>query len=238
MAVGTIIRLREFGADVAEVLAKHDGRTQCRSFSAVYDAWRQVGELDSCQIAVLQAFRDRCGLLDGDVKWNERILPYVYASSIRERRALPIADVSGLNPPPILKPNEVVHAAIPAVLKEPKTVRVGYSPGSRGVSLRIAKGVSYRVGAHRGHAITEVQMLRTSEGELLITNQRLFLLPSPGNKPLNLPLKDLLSYHSYSDGMEVYKSGREKPYFIQVWNGWQSDIAAMCLGYLTGGYDG
>jgi hypothetical protein len=70
--------------------------------------------------------------------------------------------------PVVLKKGEVVHFADYSILKELKSVSLGYSGGSNGVSFRIAKGIRYRVGAHRGHIIKEDRFVETSRGRNLM----------------------------------------------------------------------
>lgn len=53
----------------------------------------------------------------------------------------------------VLQKNEVAHWEVPASLLVSKTVTRGYTGGSRGVSIRVMKGVSYKVGASRSTPI-------------------------------------------------------------------------------------
>jgi hypothetical protein len=115
-----------------------------------------------------------------------------------------------------------------------KSINLGYSGGSQGVSFQIAKGVRYRVGAHRGHMVKEDRLVKTSMGVLIITNQRLFLHPFPGYKPLSIPLNKILSYQCYNNGIEVYKEGREKGYFLSMDKSGSVEVFGLCLGYLLG----
>lgn len=59
-------------------------------------------------------------------------------------------------------------------LVEVKAGRVTYKGGSRGVNLRVAKGITYRIGAHKGTAFREPEKPRLlcSGGQVVITNQR------------------------------------------------------------------
>ncbi len=136
--------------------------------------------------------------------------------------------------PVVFKKGEVVHFADSCILKELKSVSLGYSGGSHGVSFRIAKGISYRVGAHRGHIVKEDRFVETSRGVLLITNQRLFLHPFAGHKPLSIPLNKILSYQCFNNGIEVYKEGREKGYFFAMDKSGSVELFGLCLGHLLG----
>ena len=136
--------------------------------------------------------------------------------------------------PVILKKGEVVHFADKAVLKEVKSVSLGYSGGSHGVSFPIGGGIRYRVGAHKGHIQREDRLLETSRGALIISNQRLFLHPSPGHKPLSIPLNKILSYQCFGNGIEVYKEGREKGYFLSIEKSGSVELFGLCMGHLLG----
>jgi hypothetical protein len=75
------------------------------------------------------------------------------------------------------------------MLKETKTVNVGYSGGSQGLSIPLPINVGgfpvrYRVGQSRGHIVKHDKLLKTSQGQLLITNQRLFRNAVAGSEPL------------------------------------------------------
>jgi hypothetical protein len=76
--------------------------------------------------------------------------------------------------PIVLKSDERVFLVLSGVgLIEPRRQRGRYEGGSHGVSLRIANGVSYRVGAHRGTFVEgdEVSTL-VDEGVGVVTDRR------------------------------------------------------------------
>ncbi|MDP3058512.1 MAG: hypothetical protein Q8N36_03540, partial [bacterium] len=161
--------------------------------------------------------------------------PYIYVNSIKKEGKLPSVNLrieSGGQV--ILKKDEIVHFADTAVLKELKTVSLGYSGRSHGISFPIAKGIRYRVGAFRGHMLKEDRLVETSQGALLITTQRLFLHPFPGHKPVSIPLNKILSYQCFNNGIEVYKEGREKGYFFAIGKSGPVEIFGLCLGHLLG----
>ena len=104
--------------------------------------------------------------------------------------------------PIILQKNELCHFSIDAERLKTKTVTTGYSGGSRGVSVRIAKGVSYRVGAYRGHPIKE-EVTMNYPGTLVITSKRLvFAAPNNG---FSFPLSKLDNIEQYSNGLGFQK---------------------------------
>lgn len=201
-----------------------------RLYSKIYDRLVGDGELDDNEIALLDRIQEKFGLSRDDVAYNENVLPYYYVGYFRRTNQLPVPKLE-LDSPAMLKKGEVAHYAAQAVLKEMRVVNLGYQGGSHGVSIRIMKGVSYRVGSHRGHIIKEDRLVQTSAGVLLITNQRIFLIPTSGNKPVTIPLGKIQFYRCSENALEVYKEGREKGYFFMMIPG-DVEIFGICLGAL------
>ena len=133
----------------------------------------------------------------------------------------------------IMKKGETAHYRTATVLKEIKTVNLGYSGASHGVSipLPIKVGgfpVRYRVGQSRGHIVKHDELLETSRGDLIVSNTRLFLNPSAGHKPLSVPVSKIASFHVYENGLEVWQDGKERPYLF-VLDATASEICGLCL---------
>lgn len=87
-------------------------------------------------------------------------------------------------------------------LEEKKRTR--YVGGSQGVSIRVMKGMSYRIGNHRGEKISEEYTQSIGEGGLYITTKNIIFC---GPKPLKIPLNKVLSLKEYSNGTGVVKDG-------------------------------
>lgn len=104
--------------------------------------------------------------------------------------------------PIILQKNEVCHLAVPADRLESKTVTVGRTGGSRGVSVRIAKGVTYRVGAARSQPI-KAEVTQRHPGTLCITNKRVVF--QAAKKGVVAPIRSIVSMNAFSDGVEFQK---------------------------------
>ncbi len=172
------------------LLKKQDRNSLLDLYSKIYDQFIGDKELEEQEIKTLQKIQEAFNLTNEDVEFAPRVRPYIYVNTIRKEGNLPTVNlqIEG-GSPVVLKKGEIVHFADKATLKELKTVSLGYEGGSHGVSFRIAKGISYRVGAHRGHVVREDRFVETSRGVFIITNQRLFLHPFPGYKPLSIPLE-------------------------------------------------
>jgi hypothetical protein len=202
-------------------------------YSDLVDTFESDKELDENEIQLLKDLQSNFGLSDDEIKFDSKILPYIFVLHIKQENKLPVYGSVTMNDgsKPILKKDEVVHYGSLTILKEMKTVGHTYQGGSHGFSFRVAKGVSYRIGAHRGHIQPEIALVETSRGVLLITNKRLYLHPQSNNKPLVIPLNKITSYRCYSNGLEIYKEGREKGYFFNLNEG-PSEIVGICLGFL------
>jgi hypothetical protein len=218
-----------------EFLQKQNKKTLVSLYSKLYEEYVLNKELDASEINALKKIQDAFNLTDDDVGFNERVRPYIYVYSIKQEGELPAINlqIEGSSPV-ILKKGEMVHFADSAILNELKSVSLGYKGGSHGVSFPIGGGIRYRVGAHKGHIQREDRLVETSRGVLIITSQRFFLHPFPGNKPLSIPLNKILSYQCFDNGIEIYKDGREKGYFLSISNSGSVELFGLCLGHLLG----
>jgi len=94
----------------------------------------------------------------------------------------------------LLKQGEKAYGAIEATLQEEKTI--GYSAGTQGVSLRVAKGLTVRSSGTR--AMPVKGMVEVAKGELVITDKRVIF--AGDRKSFVLANADLINTTNYSDG--------------------------------------
>lgn len=88
---------------------------------------------------------------------------------------LPVIITSNL----ILSADEVCHYSQQATYVKTKNVVIGYSGGSRGTNIRVAKGVSFRVGASKAAPVRGDVQEKTT-GILSITNKRVVFSANKG----------------------------------------------------------
>lgn len=124
-----------------------------------------------------------------------------------EQGDIPTVDVQ-LN----LQKGEVCYFTAPAEWLEyrKQSTTVGYY--SQGVSVRIMRGVYYRVGASRPHRVTTDGLTRLDNGDLYITNKRVIFNGSRRN--VSLKLSSLLAFEAFSDGFALEKASGRSPHFI------------------------
>ena len=94
-------------------------------------------------------------------KWEEQKKEFL-------TNGLPILVVDTL----LLAKNEVCHFMGDACFCKIKQQTVGYENGSRGVSFRVMKGISFRVGNYRGHYINE-EITEKTNGTIYLTNTKI-----------------------------------------------------------------
>lgn len=100
---------------------------------------------------------------------------------------------------------------------EEKTGRK-YEGGSQGVSIRICKGVYYRVGANKGHAVDYTYTNPLGSGTLVITNKNIIFV---GAKAIKFAINKIITFNAYEDGIELMKEGvRAKPTTFTGFDPW------------------
>lgn len=111
-----------------------------------------------------------------------------------------------ITPAPLaLQRGEVCHWLEPdSSYIEEKTERVRVS-GSHGVSVRIAKGVTYRVGASRGYSYPVTYNAVADVGTLAITSKRLAFMGS--RRSFSIAYPKLLTYNVFENAIQVQRDG-------------------------------
>ncbi|MCL5072426.1 MAG: hypothetical protein M1308_16275 [Actinobacteria bacterium] len=192
-------------------------------------------ELGGNEIEFLAKIKNSLNLSDEDVDFNRRVKPYIYIDFIKGKNELPVFKLENFGFNIILKKNEKIHFADTAVLKEIKTKNIGYANSRSGVNFRIVKDVHYRIGSHEGIIVPKDRLIQFSGGVLVITNQRLFLNPFPGYRPVNIPLDQILSFQAYQNGIEIYREDRWEGFFFEINNTGSVEIFGICLSFLLMG---
>lgn len=145
-----------------------------------------------------------------DFEFNQNNFNKFYSLALIDKGILPTPAHTGLNV--IFKKDEVLHWLCGATLKKQKRVTesIGYS-GLAG-SIKIMKGLRYRVGSIRLAPQTREVTVDEDSGNFWMTNQRVGFLGS--RKNFSFPYNKILSFELYKDGISIHKEGKEKPYIV------------------------
>lgn len=138
-----------------------------------------------------------------------------------EKGYLPVIHSSAI----VAQKDEIVHWQTNATLLTPKTVTTGYVGGSRGVSIRVMKGVSYRVGSSRSTPIRETITMR-NPGNLVVTNKRIVFTGT--GKSFSIGYKQLLSFDPYNNGIGLQKTNGPS-YLLELQNFQASEVTFKML---------
>jgi len=94
-----------------------------------------------------------------------------------------------------------------------------YEGGSHGVSVRVAKGLYYRVGSFRGQPVKIAQMVALGTGVLGVTDRHLYF--AGPSKTFRVKYDKIVSFTPYSDGIGITRDAQTaKPQVFVTGDGW------------------
>lgn len=168
----------------------------------------------------LLAFADRLGITSEDLNVNDafdRAVKAKILTDLSEGRK-PVADIKGQMSFNLKKSDEVVYLFDSVGYLEERTHR-SYVGESHGVSVRVMKGVYYRVGAFKGTPISTTQMEYVDSGLLLATTENLYFQGQ--RKSFRIPYPKIVSFTHYSDGIGLHRDAASaKPQIFVTGDGW------------------
>ena len=163
-------------------------------------------------------------LMVSDTEINEIKLSVLRMQTINsiQRGNLPIIQPTSL----ILQKNEVAYWEEFASLLEEKVVKRGYVGRSQGVSFRIAKGISYRIGESKGQLVSESAIITVATGKFVITNQRAVFCGD--RKSFNLKLDSIMNIEMFSNGFNI-TDNKGLPRIVQLGINQNTEIIGLIL---------
>jgi hypothetical protein len=94
-----------------------------------------------------------------------------------------------------------------------------YVGGSSGASIRIAKGVYYRIGAFKGHPVETEENVYIDSGMLAVTTKNIYFYSS--KKTFKVPFSKIVSFTPYADGIGIQRDAASaKPRVFVTGDGW------------------
>lgn len=94
-----------------------------------------------------------------------------------------------------------------------------YVGRSSGASIRIAKGVYYRVGAFKGNPVDTIETVLVGAGLFGVTNRNLYL--SGAGKGFRVKLDKIVAIHPHEDGVVIQQEqATAKPKTLLTGDGW------------------
>jgi hypothetical protein len=159
----------------------------------------------------------------GYVSWQKRLERQAALRAAAEwiaglaDKGIRLKVICGEAPGVILGSDEELLGVFPQVaLREPRAVRVSRGHYS-GQSIRVAKGVSLRVGGYRGSSESHDELRSIDQGTLVVTSQRLVF--TGAMRTSSVPLEKIVDVEGYDDGLELHRQGKEKVEYFQFSGG-------------------
>jgi hypothetical protein len=186
------------------------GRYRVKAYLAAYAAVKRNGIVTREENISLEGIQRYLRVLDSEIGGSRKELAHLRLLGQIQAGNLPTTLVSGL----VMQKGETAHWSEPASIMEERVTNRRYVGGSSGVSFRIARGISYRVGGYRGHVVVNKRVVPVSTGSLVITNKRLVFLGD--KKGFNSRLEKLLDVQLFGNGLRVEDgSGRSHTFRFQ-----------------------
>lgn len=127
---------------------------------------------------------------------------------LAEDEPLPIVESCNV----LLTTEETCHYYAQATHVKTKNVIVGYTGGSRGVSIRVMKGMSYRMGGSKSQPIRDNVQEKTP-GMLTITNKRIIFSGAKG--AFDKKITSLSSITPHDDGISFQFGDKQYPLMLK-----------------------
>jgi hypothetical protein len=133
-----------------------------------------------------------------------------------------------LQVPILLKRGEACHLFATALHHEIRTVTRSVRYGGPQATVRIARGLHYRVGQVSLERVREGVLKLLDEGTLYLTNKR--LLFDGSRKSVSINLSKIIAFEPYSDGLVIQKdSGKDQFFQMTGLDSLKIEIAAAVL---------
>jgi hypothetical protein len=181
----------------------------------------QDGILDTSEEKRLIEFKERFSLSQSELDRNGVLTKITKAAVLRDvlNGVIPQRmTVDGSLPINFQKGEQIVWAFSGSKYLEDKTRRQ-YVGGSQGVSIRVMKGVYYRTGSFKGHAVEHTERVHIDTGWVVITNKNIYF--AGPQKSVRLPYSKIVSFEPFSDGVGVMRdAATAKPQIFVTGDGW------------------
>jgi len=188
---------------------------------------QQITEEEEKELEEIQKY---LGLADDEIQTSKKELARLRLLNEIQKGNLPTVPVTNL----VMEKGEKAYWAEPAILMEVKVINRRYEGGWEGVSFRIMKGVSYRVGGYRGHIVSETGLVPVRDGELVITSNRIIFRGDV--KAFAIKLDKILDIQIFTDGLKFTENNKSIPRIIKFKQQGNYDIVGAVLSYAINHY--
>ena len=169
--------------------------------------------------AHLEAFANRFNLSEQDLDVNGASTRAAMAVGLRNIIEGKLPSWTNIQLPFNLQKSESLVWLFKDVKYYEERVKRSYVGRSQGVSIRIAKGMYYRIGSFRGNPIETTQMEYIDSGLLGITTHNIYF--AGARKNLRIAYPKVVAFTPYSDGIGVHRDAvSARPQIFVTGEGW------------------
>lgn len=151
----------------------------------------------------------------------------IYTSKLQEFWRWQNEDLKEIQVNISLHKNEVCYFQTRIQWYEDRTVTDSISYSGFSTSVRITKGVSYRVGSYKPYRQVHNELIQIDTGTLFVTNQRIIFMGAKKNS--NIKYDNILSIVPHTDGVGIEKQSGKSPVLVCS----DSQILAIVLSRLN-----
>jgi hypothetical protein len=223
--------------DVARSCYVSDNEMQSiliREWTRAVDRILEDGVLDESEEKHLLELKDRFSLPESDLDQNGALTKIAKAGAIRDvlNGIVPRRMRVDGNLPINLQAGEKVVWVFPDSKYLEDKSRRQYVGGSHGVSVRIMKGVYYRVGAFKGHPTESTERVLVDTGIVAITNKHIYFAGPV--KALRVPYAKIVSFEPFTNGVGIIRDASSaKPQIFVTGDGWFTYNLVANLAHLS-----
>lgn len=179
------------------------------------------GVLDANEESRLVEFKERFALSQDELDRNGAFMRTAKAGVLRGILGGVISDrvsLDGSLPINLQRGERVVWAFAGSQYLEDKTRRE-FVGRSQGVSVRVMRGVYYRVGAFKGHPVEHTERVLVDTGLVVVTDKNIYFAGS--KKSVRIPYAKIVTFEPFSNGVGVMRdAANAKAQIFVTGDGW------------------
>lgn len=200
---------KEFGLSAEDVKGIH--KTSVASVFANIGSDKRITDDEK---SALEKMLSHFNLTKTDIAFNQDNFNKYYTLALVDKGVLPTIDSAQAEVNIVFKEGEVLHWAVAADMMKRKKITTRINYGGLTASVKIMKGVRYRVGSMGVQSVSKEIMDTEDSGAFYITNQRVGYLGY--RKQFSFPFKKIGSLELRADGLHIFKDGKEAPYILEL----------------------
>lgn len=190
------------------------GKLQKSALSGVFQNITSDQRITEEERQSLEILLNHFGLQTKDIKFDQKSFNKFYSLALIDKGILPEIKDGNHDINIIFKKGEILHFGAASVLRKLKRVTTRINYGGLTGSIKIMKGVRYRVGSLGIGTESKEVLASEDNGIFYITNQRVGYIGS--RKQFSVPFNKVHSFELRPEGMYIFKEGKETPHIITL----------------------